>query len=63
MNSIDIIDQLISSYDRHQKHGVWKLQVYNSNFQMMEVFAYQMHISHSKATNVSPLSHILNYLL
>ena len=58
MNSVDIIDQVISSYDRHQRHGVWKLQVYNSSLQMMEVVAYQMHLTYCKSINKSPLSHL-----
>ena len=57
MNSVDVIDQLVSSYDRHQRHKVWKLQVYNSSLQMMEVVAYQQHVTHCKLINKTPLTH------
>ncbi len=37
MNAIDVIDQLIGSYDRHHNGSSWKIQIYNTSFQTMEV--------------------------
>ena len=53
MNSIDVLDQYIESYNRHQTHPSWKVQIYMSAFQLMEVTAYNMY----KSKHSNPMTH------
>ena len=54
MNSVDVLEQYMESYNRNQKHESWKLHLYNHAFQLMAVVAYKMYLANQPT---SPIKH------
>ena len=49
----DVLDQYIESYNRHQTHPSWKVQIYMWAFPLMEVSPYNMY----KSKHYNPINH------
>ena len=60
MNEVDVLDQLVASYDRQHRHKSWKQQAYHTAWTILAVLAYNMYLFNEKCRdNSNPMSHFL----
>ena len=57
MNGIDVIDQLFSSYDRHQRSTSWKTIYIHTSIKMAEAAAYKLYKLYCELYFLVPVDH------
>ncbi len=57
MNGIDVVDQLISSYDRHQRAKSWKSIYISTSLKMAEASAYKLYSLYCEANYLVGMNH------
>lgn len=57
MNGVDVLDQLLASYDRQHRFKNWKQQAYHTAWSILCVMAYKMYCYKYKHLTHPPLRH------
>ena len=57
MNAIDVVDQPISSYERHQRAKIWKIVYFLTSFKMAAAAAYKLYCQYCTAHYLEPMEH------
>ena len=57
MNGIDVVDQLISSHDRHQRSTNWHHTYIYTSLKMAEAASFKMYTIYCKKNRINPMQH------
>ncbi len=57
INGVDVLDQLVASYDRQHRYKNWKMQSYNTAWSIIGVLSYQMYKWHCSELGKQPMKH------
>lgn len=57
MNGVDVVDQLVASYDRQHRYPNWKRQAYKTSWSLYCQIAYQMYKFKQSKDNQQAMTH------